>query len=72
MIVDDEGELLKDGDKNNKNASRYINRVTNKKNLEASNALFAKVVEEAHKRGIKVIIDGVFNHSRSFNKWLDR
>ena len=71
-IVDDEGELLKDGQKENRFATRYINRVTNKKNLEASNELFAKVVKEAHKRGMKVILDGVFNHCGSFNKWLDR
>lgn len=51
---------------------RYINRVTNKKNLEAGNALFAKLVEEAHKRGIRVLIDGVFNHCGSSHKWLDR
>ena len=24
------------------------------------------------KRGMKVILDGVFNHCGSFNKWLDR
>lgn len=71
-IVEDEGELLKDYETENRLATRYINRVTNKKNLEASNELFAKVVEEAHKRGIKVIIDGVFNHCGSFNKWLDK
>ena len=71
-IVDDIGELLAEGDLCNKNATRYINRVTNKKNLNASNELFAKVVEEAHRRGIKVIIDGVFNHCGSFNKWMDR
>ena len=46
--------------------------MTNKENLEAGNALFAKLVEEAHKRGIRVILDGVFNHCGSFNKWLDR
>ncbi len=71
-IVVDEGELLVDGMMSNGLASKYINRVTNKENLEASNELFAKLVEEAHKRGIKVIIDGVFNHSGSFNKWMDR
>ncbi len=71
-IVDDEGELLQNGQKENRFATKYINRVTNKKNLEASNELFAKVVAEAHKRGIKVILDGVFNHCGSFNKWLDR
>ncbi len=71
-IVKDKGEVLAEGEKENRFASKYINRVTNKKNLEASNALFAKLVKEAHKRNIKVIIDGVFNHCGSFNKWLDR
>ena len=71
-IVDDKGELLQQGQKENRFASRYINRVTNKANLEASNELFIKVVEEAHRRGIKVILDGVFNHCGSFNKWMDR
>ena len=71
-IVEDKGKLLEKGDKDNTHATRYINRVTNKANLEASNELFIKVVEEAHKRGIKVILDGVFNHCGSFNKWIDR
>ncbi|MDO4188811.1 MAG: glycoside hydrolase family 13 protein [Lachnospiraceae bacterium] len=71
-IVDEKGDLLQEGQTENRFATKYINRVTNKKNLEASNELFIKVVEEAHKRGIKVIIDGVFNHCGSFNKWLDR
>lgn len=70
-IVEDEGELIQPGQEN-RFASRYINRVTNKVNLEASNELFAKVVEEAHRRGMKVILDGVFNHCGSFNKWMDR
>ncbi|MBR5798881.1 MAG: alpha-glycosidase [Lachnospiraceae bacterium] len=71
-IVSDEGELLRHDQKENRFATRYINRVTNKENLEASNALFAKVVEEAHKRGMRVILDGVFNHCGSFNKWMDK
>ena len=71
-IVEECGEVLQDGIMENRYATKYINRVTNKKNLEASNALFIKVVEEAHKRGMKVILDGVFNHCGSFNKWLDR
>lgn len=71
-IVMDEGELLEDGVMDNKQATRYINRVTNKANLEASNELFAQVVAEAHRRNIKVIIDGVFNHCGSFNKWMDK
>lgn len=71
-IVEEQGDLLGDGQKENCYATRYINRVTNYRNLEASDKLFAKLVEEAHKRGMKVILDGVFNHCGSFNKWLDR
>ncbi len=71
-IIVDEGEVLTTGDRDNTHATRYINRVTNKVNLEASNELFIQVVEEAHKRGMRVILDGVFNHCGSFNKWLDR
>lgn len=72
VIVEDEGDLVSESDDSNKNATRFINRVTNRKNLEASNQLFIRLVEEIHKRGMKVIIDGVFNHCGSFNKWMDR
>ena len=72
VIVEDGGECLAEGDKDNTHATKYQQRVVNKKNLEASNEFFAKLVEEIHKRGMKVIIDGVFNHCGSFNKWLDR
>ena len=41
-------------------------------NLAESNKLFIKLVKKAHEKGIKVIIDGVFNHCGSFNKWMDR
>ena len=71
-IVDDAGEVLAKSDMDNRHASRYIRRVTNKKNLEASNELFVQFVEEVHRRGMKVILDGVFNHCGSFNKWMDR
>lgn len=71
-IVSEEGELLASDQWENRLAGKYINRVTNRKNLDASNELFAKVVEEAHRRGMKVILDGVFNHCGSFNKWMDR
>lgn len=71
-IVEESGDVLPEGEMANCKATKYINRVTNKKNLEAGNALFATLVEEAHKRGMKVILDGVFNHCGSFNKWLDR
>jgi len=50
----------------------YKSRVTDKDNLKASNELFIKLVQAIHDRGMKVIIDGVFNHCGSFNKWLDK
>ncbi len=73
-IVDEKGELLPENGEysGNSKATKYINRVTNLKNLEAGNRLFQTLVEEAHRRGMKVILDGVFNHCGSFNKWLDR
>lgn len=71
-IVEERGELLQDWQRENREATRYINRVSNKVNLEASNEVFIKVVEEAHRRGMRVILDGVFNHCGSFNKWMDR
>ena len=72
VITKDGGEVLPEGDLDNSHAERYIQREVNKENLEASNAFFASFVEEVHKRGMKVILDGVFNHCGSFNKWLDR
>lgn len=72
VILEDEGELATESEQSNRNATRFINRVTSKKNLEASNQLFIQLVEEIHRRGMKVIIDGVFNHCGSFNKWMDR
>lgn len=72
VIVEDGGECLPEWDNDNSHASKYIQRVVNKKNLEASNQFFAEFVEEVHRRGMKIILDGVFNHCGSFNKWLDR
>lgn len=68
----DDAGLLRPGDMNNQHASRYIRRVTDPENLEASDRYFVHLVEEIHRRGMKVILDGVFNHCGSFNKWLDR
>ena len=72
VIVEDGGELLPEGAVKNIPAGKYQKRVTNKKNLEASNQLFAELTKEAHRRGMRVILDGVFNHCGSFNKWMDR
>ena len=71
-IVEDGGECLQPGDLDNKHATKYIKRVTDKKNLNASNAFLANLIGEIHKRGMKIILDGVFNHCGSFNKWMDR
>ena len=71
-IVADCDGLLSPGDSDNSHALKYIRRVTDKRNLEASNKLFQELVEEIHRRGMKVILDGVFNHCGSFNKWMDR
>ena len=71
-IVDDGGEVLPNGVTDNSQATKYKKRTTGLKNLEASNELFIKLVEELHRRGMKVILDGVFNHCGSFNKWIDR
>lgn len=71
-IVEDCDGLLLNGDRDNMHAYKYIKRVTDMKNLNASNQLFIKLVEEIHSRGMKIILDGVFNHCGSFNKWMDR
>ncbi len=71
-IVKDEGECLAPYDNDNRHATKYQCRVCAKENLEASDALFAELVQKAHELGIKIILDGVFNHCGSFNKWLDR
>lgn len=70
-IVNESGDIL-EPEQHNQSATKYINRVSQKENLDASNELFAEVVKEAHRRGMKVILDGVFNHCGSFNKWMDR
>ena len=72
MIVEDGGEVLPEGETENCKATKYQKRVADIKNLEASNRLFIKLVEELHRRGMKIILDGVFNHCGSFNKWMDR
>ena len=71
-VIDYTGENQTPGDPDNTHATRYINKVTNWDNLNASNEFFAKFVDAAHQMGIRVILDGVFNHCGSFNKWLDR
>lgn len=71
-IVAEEEGLLPPGVQDNSRARRYISRVTDKRNLEASNQLLIYLIEEVHRRGMRIILDGVFNHCGSFNKWMDR
>ena len=72
VIEEDENHAMADWEKHNGFARRYIRRVTSQVNLEKSNAYFSDLVKEVHGRGMKIIIDGVFNHCGSFNKWMDR
>lgn len=71
-IVKDGGSVLPETAQNNSRADKYCIRTTDEANLKASDDFFAFFIREAHKKGIKVIIDGVFNHCGSFHKWLDR
>ncbi|MCI8512288.1 MAG: glycoside hydrolase family 13 protein [Lachnospiraceae bacterium] len=71
-IVRDCGELLDSATGDNSHSKKYAVRTADKANLEASDALFVRLVEAIHARGMRVILDGVFNHCGSFNKWLDR
>ena len=50
----------------NRNAKRYSVRTSDRENLAASDAFFARFVQEVHKRGMRIILDGVFNHCGSF------
>lgn len=72
VIIRDGGQAVSQGAVSNEDASRYRLRSAAPENLTASDAFFAEFVEELHRRGMRVIIDGVFNHCGSFNKWLDR
>lgn len=71
-IVDDSGSLLPEGEACNTQAIKYQKRTGDRANLEASNQLFIQLVEAMHSRGMRVILDGVFNHCGSFNKWMDK
>jgi alpha-glucosidase len=72
VIVNDGGQVVPEGEVDNTHATKYQKRVCDLENLAASNQLFKDLVAEMHKRGMRVIIDGVFNHCGSFNKWMDR
>lgn len=71
-IVRESGSVLAADAKTNETASLYAARTTADENLAASDALFAELIQQAHARGMRVILDGVFNHCGAFHKWLDR
>lgn len=68
----DAPEVLGEKERDNRRAGKYIARVTSEDNLTKSDAYFADLVGEIHARGMRVIMDGVFNHCGSFHKWMDR
>ncbi len=72
VIEEDVEHAMMNWEQHNGYAPRYIKRVTSVFNLYASDAFFARFCDEIHKRGMKIILDGVFNHCGSFNKWMDR
>lgn len=72
VITDDLPYEMEPWEKSNASALRYIRRVTSRENLDASDALLAHLCAEIHKRGMRIILDGVFNHCGSFHKWMDR
>ena len=71
VITDDIEHAMQAWEKHNGFAPRYIRRVTSMENLEKSDDLFARLCRELHRRGMRIILDGVFNHCGSFNKWMD-
>ncbi len=72
VIINDGTTTVGPNDADNSKADMYMIRTTDKENLEESNKLMIRLIEMAHAMGIKVILDGVFNHCGAFNKWLDR
>ena len=71
VIVDDNDHALPKDVHDNAQALRYITRTTSQANLEQSDALFADLCREIHSRGMRIILDGVFNHCGSFSRWMD-
>ena len=72
VVIQDKETSLKKNERKNTAAAQYVLRTTSVMNLKGSNAFFAKFCQEVHRRGMKIILDGVFNHCGSFNRWMDR
>ena len=67
------GKIVQRGESGLKDGyEQYRKITTDKANLEASDRLFAKLVEEAHKRGMKVILDGVFYGCGAWHRFMDK
>lgn len=62
------GEIIEDSDDL---SIKYKIRTTSEKNLKASDEKFLELTNKLHDNNFKIIIDGVFNHCGSFNKWID-
>ncbi len=71
VIRNDREGLIDPGAPDNFNAEKYACRTADEENLTASDLFFARFIEAAHEKGMCVIVDGVFNHCGSFNKWMD-
>ncbi len=71
-IVRDVEHPLEKGEHKNAHAEQYILRTTDEDNLKASDEFFAAFCRELHRRSMRIILDGVFNHCGSFNKWMDK
>ena len=72
VVIQDREAPLQKNERKNTAAAQYILRTTSGMNLKGSNTFFARFCQELHRRGMKIILDGVFNHCGSFNRWMDR
>ena len=72
VIPDDGGRPMEEWETHNGYAERYIRRTLSRVNLDAGDRFFADFCAEIHRRGMKLILDGVFNHCGAFHKWMDR
>ena len=70
--VASDGDVLPEGDHDNAHAAGYIRGTTDRARLTAGDACFARFCDEVHRRGMKIILDGVFNHCGSFSPWMNR
>ena len=64
------GKIVNDTE-NREGIERYRVRTTDPENLAASDELLRKLISELHKRGMRILLDGVFNHCGSFSEWFD-